>query len=94
MKLVGASWGFIRWPFVKQTLIIGIVAAVLAIAVLGGCVYALYNYEPNIVAIISWRELVITGAAVLLLGIIITLICSWISVNRFLRMTAEQVYKI
>ncbi|MCR4583621.1 MAG: permease-like cell division protein FtsX [Prevotella sp.] len=94
MKLVGASWGFIRWPFVKQTLVIGIVAAVLAIAVLGGCVYALYTYEPNIVAIISWRELVITGAAVLLLGIIITLICSWISVNRFLRMTAEQVYKI
>ena len=82
MKLVGASWGFIRRPFMNQALLIGVIAAIMAIAVLGGLFYGLYYYEPNIVAVISWRELAITAA------------CSYISVNRFLRMSAGELYKI
>ncbi|MBE6265303.1 MAG: FtsX-like permease family protein [Prevotella ruminicola] len=94
MKLVGASWGFIRHPFMNQALLIGVIAAIMAIAVLGGLFYGLYYYEPNIVAVISWRELAITAGAVLLFGIIITAACSYISVNRFLRMSAGELYKI
>jgi len=94
MKLVGASWGFIRRPFVKQALVVGVIAAFVAILVLGGCFYGLWYYEPNIVNIITWKELTITGVAVLLLGILITVICSYISVNRFLKMTPGELYKI
>ena len=94
MKLVGASWGFIRKPFMKQALLEGVIAALIAIAVLGGCMYALYYYEPNIISIITWRELTITAVAVLLFGIIITAACSYISVNKFLRMSAGELYKI
>ena len=94
MKLVGASWGFIRKPFMKQALLVGVIAALIAIAVLGGCMYALYYYEPNIISIITWRELTITGVAVLLFGIIITAACSYISVNKFMRMSAGELYKI
>ena len=92
MKLVGASWGFIRRPFMRQALAAGIIAALLAIAVLGAGVYALYNYEPNIQNIITWRELVITAVAVMLFGIIITSICSWISVGKILKMSAGEIY--
>ncbi len=94
MKLVGASWGFIRRPFMNQALLVGVIAALLSIAVLGGLFYGLYYYEPNIVAVISWRELAITAASVLLFGIIITAACSYISVNKFLRMSAGELYKI
>ena len=93
MKLVGASWGFIRKPFIRQAIVVGIIAAVLAIVVLGAGMYALYNFEPNILNIITWRELTITAVAVLLFGLIITFLCTWISVNRFLRMTAGELYK-
>lgn len=93
-KLVGASWGFIRRPFVSQAMSVGILAALLAVIVLGFCVYGLYRFEPHIMTVITWRELTIAGVSVLLFGIIITAICSWISVNRFLRMTAGDLYKI
>ena len=94
MKLVGASWGFIRRPFMQQGILVGIIAALIAILVLGGAVYALYSYEPGILRIITWRELVITALAVLAFGLVITLTCSYISVNRFLRMPAGELYKI
>ena len=94
MKLVGASWGFIRRPFMNQALLVGVIAALIAIAVLGGCVYALYCYEPNMLTLITWRELTITAVAVLFFGISITAACSYISVNKFLRMSAGELYKI
>ena len=94
MKLVGASWGFIRRPFMLDGLGVGIVAALLACMVLGGAVWSLYRYEPNLTDIITWQVLVITGIAVFLFGILITLLCSYISVNRYLRMRASALYKI
>ena len=94
MKLVGASWGFIRRPFMRQALGVGLLAALIALAVLGACAYGLYYYEPNVLMVISWRELVITAIAVVLFGIIITMTCSYISVNKFLRMSAGELYNI
>ena len=94
MKLVGASWGFIRGPFVRKSVGLGVLAAVIACAVLGGLVYALYRYEPEILTVLTWKELAITGGAVLLFGVIITAICAHISVNKFLRMKAGELYKI
>lgn len=94
MKLVGASWGFIRRPFMRQGLLVGVVAALIAIAVLGCCMWGLYRYEPNVRTIITWRELAVTAMAVLLFGIVITAVCSYISVNKFLRMTAGELYRI
>lgn len=94
MKLVGASWGFIRRPFMRSALGIGIVAAVLACCVLGGGVYLLFTYEPGVVAVVTWRELVATGVSVFVFGIVITALCSFVSVNKFLRMSAGDLYKI
>ena len=93
-KLVGASWGFIRKPFLKQALGVGIIAAILAIGVLGLIVYGIYYYEPAILAVINWHDMVITCVSVILFVIIITAVCSWISVGHFLRMTAGDLYKI
>lgn len=94
MKLVGASWGFIRWPFVRSAMWQGLLAAVLADAVLAGGVYALYMYEPDVLVVLTWQVMAITGVSVLLFGLLITLFCSWLSVNKFLRMKAGDLYKI
>ncbi|MCD8202389.1 MAG: permease-like cell division protein FtsX [Prevotella sp.] len=94
MKLVGASWGFIRRPFLYNALGIGLLAAIIADGVLAFGIYALYTYEPAVLNVITWDVMAITGGAVFLLGILITLFCAIFSVNKFLRMKAGDLYKI
>jgi cell division transport system permease protein len=94
MKLVGASWGFIRAPFLRRAINIGIVSSLLACAVLGVVVWCIYRYQPGVEEVITWKELGATGVAVLVFGFVMMLLCSLLSVNKFLRMKAGEIYKI
>lgn len=94
MKLVGASWGFIRAPFVRRYMALGLLAALIACCALGGGVYVLYVYEPGILQVLTWDVLAVTACVVVFSGLTITAICSTISVNKFLRMKAGDLYKI
>ncbi len=94
MKLVGASWGFIRLPFLRMAIGLGLLSALLAVLVLGIGMYALYRYEPEMLTIIDGQVMAFTALVVFAVGIILTTICSWLSVNKFLRMKAGDLYKI
>lgn len=94
MKLVGASWGYIRTPFIRRAIMLGLVSALIAIIVLGAGVFALYTYEPEITTVLDNVTLVTTAIIVIAFGIIISTFCSWLSVNKFLRMKAGDLYKI
>jgi cell division transport system permease protein len=94
MKLVGASWNFIRRPFLCSAVWTGVLAAVLADGILAAGAFFLYNYEPDVMTVITWDVLAITGSSVFVFGIVITLFCSYFSVNKFLRMKAGDLYKI
>lgn len=94
MKLVGASWWFIRWPFIRNAMLIGLLSALLAVAALGGCWYALLQAEPKITGVVTWETLAVTAGSVFLFGILITALCAAISVTSFLKMKAGELYKI
>lgn len=94
MKLVGASWSFIRRPFLSRAIGIGLVASLLACGVLGGVLYALYRYQPGVEQVIGVFEMSVTAAAVFASGLVIMLFCTFLSVNKFLRMKAGELYKI
>ena len=94
MKLVGASWGFIRRPFLKKAVVVGVISALLTCALLGGIIYMLMPFMPHVEEIMTWRELAITAAAVFVFGFVITVFCTLLSVNKFLLMTAGELYKI
>ena len=92
MKLVGASWSFIRRPFLWQNIWIGIFAAILADALLTGMSYLLIRYEPDLLTVITPTVVLIMDGAVFIFGVIITTVCAWISINKFLRMKASELY--
>ena len=94
MKLVGARWSFIRRPFLIRNLGIGIVSGILANGIIGGGIYLLLHHEPQLVHLFTMPTLGIVGVSVMLFGVLITLLCAYVSINRFLRMKAGDLYYI
>ena len=94
MKLVGASWGFIRRPFLIRNLGIGIASGILANGIIGGGIYMLLKHEPQLSHLFTMQTLGIVGGAVMVFGVLITLLCAYASINRFLRMKAGDLYYI
>ena len=92
MKLVGASWSFIRRPFITRNLWIGILSGAVANAILTASAYTAVKYEPELLAIISPESIMIVAAAVMVFGMIITTLCAYISINKYLRMKISELY--
>lgn len=94
MKLVGASWGFIRRPFLRRNFWIGVLAAFIADAILMGAAYWLVSYEPELIRVITPEVMLMVSGAVLVFGVVITCFCAYLSINKYLRMKASTLYYI
>lgn len=94
MKLVGASWSFIRHPFLRRNFWIGVLSAVIADAVLWGAAYWLVSYEPELIRVITPEVMLLVSVAVLVFGVLITWLCALLSINKYLRMKASTLYYI
>lgn len=94
MKLVGASWSFIRRPFLRRNFWIGVLSAVIADAVLWGAAYWLVSYEPELIRVITSEVMLLVSVAVLVFGVLITWLCALLSINKYLRMKASTLYYI
>lgn len=94
MKLVGASWGFIRRPFLKRNIWSGILAAFIADTILMGAAYWLVSYEPELIRVITPEVMLLVSGAVLVFGVVITFLCAYLSINKYLRMKASTLYYV
>lgn len=92
MKLVGATWGFIRRPFIIRNIYIGLFSGIAADALLGATFYFALNKEPALITILPPTSLAAIGGAVVCFGILMTVSCAYSSVNRFLRMRGDDLY--
>lgn len=94
MKLVGASWGFIRRPFLRRNIWSGVLAGIMADAILMGAAYWLVSYEPELIRVITPEVMLLVSGSVMVFGIIITFLCAYLSINKYLRMKASTLYYI
>lgn len=92
MKLVGAKWGFIRRPFLIQAFFIGLFASIAADLVLAGGMVALNRWDEGISLLTTLPVQAVTLIAVPLIGITLTVICAFFSVNKHLGMSRNEAY--
>ena len=93
MKYVGATNGFIRWPFAVEGIIIGLISGAIAIALLYG-VYSLALSNDSFLSFISKMGLTLLHFSdmftliilvYLVLGIVVGVLGSTISMRKYLK---------
>lgn len=91
MKMVGATNGFIRWPFVVEGFILGILASTIAFFL----EWVLYNLlqaqiaavdSLNLITVVPFIEVIeIVAAGYALVGFLVGIFCSLLSIRKFLK---------
>jgi cell division transport system permease protein len=92
MQLVGATSSFIRKPFLIQALAQGVISAVVGMALLLALFTGLANLLDSIELNFSLETLLLLFGSLLVIGSIITLVSTWISLNKYLRMKLDDLY--
>ena len=92
MQLVGATSGHIRWPFLKQAILQGIVSALVGLALLLTLFYALNNVLETFQITYSLSSFIVLITSLIGIGIFITLISTWFALNKYLRMKLDDLY--
>ncbi len=94
MRLVGATAGFIRKPFVVNNIITGVIAGVIADLIIFGLIVYFSKEYADIQPIISNVDIAIIFGLVILLGIIISTVATAFAVNRYVKMKSDQLYYV
>ena len=94
MKLVGATAGFIRRPFIWYNLVSGFFASILAILMLTGALYYLQNELDGFIRLLDFQTLLFVFTGVLVMGILLSTVATVFAVNKYLRMNVDKLYNI
>jgi len=92
MQLVGATSAYIRRPFLRQSILQGIISSLIGLALLMTLFFALNNTLESLEISFTAEGLVILIGAVFASGILLTLISTWIALNKYLRMKLDDLY--
>lgn len=92
MQLVGATKAFIRRPFIWRSFQHGIYGAVIASVLLGLLLYYLGRMIPGAGALQSSIDLAILFGGIFVIGIAISLSCTFFALSKYLKLTTDQLY--
>ncbi len=92
MQLVGATRAFIRRPFILQSAFQGLLAALIAMSLLMGLVYLIEKEFFMMVTVESTYLLLLLAASLIATGVLINIISTFFSVNRYLSISEDKLY--
>ena len=94
MRLVGATSGFIRRPFLWNNFISGCIAAFIAIFMLVGSLYYVQLSIPGIEEILQREKLMVVYGIVIVAGIMLSMVAAYFAVSKYLRMARGKLYYV
>lgn len=92
MQMVGATKGFIRRPFIWQSIKLGFIGALIALTILGGLLFYLDKFVPSLKLIQDYVSLSYLVGGVILSGFIITWLSTFFATQRFLNLQTNELY--
>jgi cell division transport system permease protein len=93
MRLVGATPGFIRRPFLKYNLITGFIAGLIAILLLTGTLYNIKKFT-GLEDVLNSETVLLVYGIILVSGIILSISAAYFAVNRYLYINRGKLYYI
>ena len=94
MRLVGATPWVIKWPLLRRNIRMGFEAGVLALLMLVATYYYCQTRLGIVLFPLIWQNVTFVVVTVLVTGVVITFIASWIATNRYIRMKINKMYEI
>lgn len=92
MQLVGATKGFIRQPFLLNSILHGLVGSVLAIVLLSGMIYVSSNEFAGVIGFQNLELIMVLFGLVIACGVLITLLSTFFAVNKYLNLRTDDLY--
>lgn len=92
MKLVGATRGFIRGPFLLRSAFLGIFSAIIAILMLVGLLYFVRSEFVQLFELFKLDMLLTVMGVVVASGLLICLLSTYFVVNKLISMRKDDLY--
>jgi cell division transport system permease protein len=92
MQMVGATRGFISKPMNIRAIANGTISALIAMALIFGLITIFENFLPYLRELREGKKLTLLFLMLLILGIGITLLSTYRSVSKYLRMKLDELY--
>ena len=92
MQLVGATRSFIRRPFIRTNVRLGILSAFLAILRFYGALLAIVKSYPEFSILLDNTILCIVFIGILAMGILISWLSTYFATQRFLNLNTNDLY--
>lgn len=92
MKLVGATPGFIRRPFVLTNVLNGFIASLVAMTLLSGLLYYAVEVNRDYAGLVGIEQLAVVYAGMMLAGVLMCGMAAVFSTNRFIGLSYDELF--
>ncbi len=92
MQLVGAKPSFIRKPFIKQGVLLGVTSGFLSLSLIMGGLTLLKSYSPEASISLTTEFIGVMTAGLTLTGGVLGIVSTTLAVNRYLRLDLGKLH--
>ncbi len=92
MQLVGATKGFIRWPFLKTGFVHGFYSGFISSILIGVIIYFIQSQFPEFGQLSDLKMIGILFGGMLITGILLSGMSTFFAINKYLKLHIDELY--